>query len=75
MDLEMPGMDGLDATRAIRALESAERRIPIYAMTAHALEGTLEKCLDAGMDGWLTKPIQPNQLEAVLNQITKAIAN
>ena len=75
MDLEMPGMDGLDATRAIRALENAERRIPIYAMTAHALEGTLETCLDAGMDGWLTKPIQPNQLEAVLNQITNATVN
>ncbi len=69
MDLEMPGMDGLEATAAIRALESGVTRVPIYAMTAHALEGTLEKCLNSGMDGWLTKPIQPDVLKQMVNEI------
>jgi two-component system sensor kinase len=69
MDLEMPGMDGLEATRSIRGLEHGVTRVPIYAMTAHALDGTLEKCLRAGMDGWLTKPIQPDLLKQILNEI------
>ncbi len=68
MDLEMPGMDGLEATSAIREFENGLSRVPIYAMTAHALDGTLEKCLSAGMDGWLTKPIQPDVLKRILNE-------
>ena len=70
MDLEMPGMDGLEATGTIRTYEAGKMHIPIYAMTAHALDGTLEKCLAAGMDGWVTKPIQPNILRDILGTIS-----
>jgi PAS domain S-box-containing protein len=67
MDVQMPEMDGLDATRAIRAREGASgSRLPIVAMTAHAMEGDRERCLDAGMDGYVTKPVEAERLiEAV----------
>jgi signal transduction histidine kinase/CheY-like chemotaxis protein/HPt (histidine-containing phosphotransfer) domain-containing protein len=59
MDIDMPGVDGLDATRAIRALEQAEGRLatPVVALTAHAVDGYRDRCLDAGMDEFATKPI------------------
>ena len=66
MDLEMPGMDGLQATREIRKTDNGPQRTPIIAMTAHVLEGTEIKCLEAGMDACLTKPIQPETLQAML---------
>ena len=64
MDLQMPVMDGISATQAIRAGETAlsNPRIPIIAMTAHALKGDRERCLDAGMDDYVAKPIQPQAL-------------
>ena len=67
MDVELPGMDGITATRAIRATEQRDgAHVPILALTAHALPGVREQCLDAGMDGWLAKPIRPAELlEAV----------
>jgi CheY-like chemotaxis protein len=53
MDVEMPLMNGLEATKAIRASESSNRRVPIVTMTAHAMKGDRERCLAAGVDGYL----------------------
>jgi signal transduction histidine kinase/ActR/RegA family two-component response regulator len=67
MDMQMPVMDGVTATKEIRALSGPERDIPIIALTANALVGQREICLAAGMNGFLTKPIQPDELyEAIL---------
>ena len=62
MDVQMPEMDGFDATAAIRASSGQTAHIPIIAMTAHALKGDRERCLDAGMDEYVAKPIQAKQL-------------
>jgi len=67
-DIHMPGMDGIEATQAIRARETecGRRRTPIVALTADALETGMRACKDAGMDGFLTKPIEPTQLDEML---------
>jgi CheY-like chemotaxis protein len=68
MDVQMPFMDGLETTSRIRASEKAQdaKHVPIIAMTAHALKGDRERCLQAGMDDYITKPFSPHQLQAVL---------
>jgi len=73
MDVQMPVMSGYDATRAIRAAERATGgHIPIVALTAHAMKGDREICLDAGMDDYLGKPIRPQELAAVLDRWGKS---
>ncbi|SDD93730.1 PAS domain-containing hybrid sensor histidine kinase/response regulator [Nocardioides lianchengensis] len=66
MDCQMPVMDGFDATRAIRALDGDVARIPIVAMTAAATEAERERCREAGMDDFLTKPVVPALLDSTL---------
>ncbi|MBI3678599.1 MAG: response regulator [Proteobacteria bacterium] len=70
-DIHMPGLDGVEATRQIRAHESrcGRTRVPIVALTADALETGRRACQEAGMDGFLTKPVDPAELDAVLSEI------
>jgi len=79
MDIQMPIMDGFKATDIIRDLESkislfnnkdndSVSRVPIIAMTAHALEGYREKCIDAGMDDYITKPLKKQTLEQMISK-------
>jgi len=66
MDCGMPEMDGYSATRAIRGQQSNGTRVPIIALTAHAISGTREECLAAGMDDYIAKPVTPEALEQML---------
>jgi CheY-like chemotaxis protein len=68
MDCQMPNVDGYEATARIRAQERDGRRLPVIAMTAHAMAGDRERCLDAGMDDYLSKPLRPELLDAVLER-------
>jgi len=63
MDVQMPEMDGFDATHMIRKLEKISgKHVPIVAMTAHAMKGDRAQCLQAGMDGYVSKPINQGEL-------------
>jgi CheY-like chemotaxis protein len=70
MDVQMPELGGLEATALIREREiKTGRHIPIVAITAHALKGDRERCLEAGMDAYLAKPIQPQQLRKMIDDM------
>jgi CheY-like chemotaxis protein len=76
MDLHMPGMDGLEATRRIRAIEAEEAtsRTPIIALTANASPEDRDACMAAGMDGFLVKPLNREQLATALVADAAALA-
>jgi two-component system, sensor histidine kinase and response regulator len=71
MDVQMPEMDGFEATRSIREYEDATLRehLPIVAMTAHAMKGDRERCLAAGMDAYISKPVRASELSHTISQI------
>ena len=68
LDVSMPEMDGYEATQAIRSYEKRQGldRVPIIGLTAHAMESDRQRCLDAGMDDYLSKPIRQSELIATL---------
>ncbi len=72
MDVQMPEMDGLEATARIRSLEEERQptgRTPIIAMTANAMKGDKERCLDAGMDGYISKPVKRQTMFAEIDRV------
>ncbi len=70
MDVQMPAMDGFEAAGRIRREEQGTgRHVPILAMTAHAMKGDRERCLEAGMDGYVAKPIQPHELYEAIDAL------
>ena len=71
MDVQTPSMDGIQCTRTIRGNPGAAQDIPIIAMTAHAMTGDRQLCLDAGMDDYLSKPIVRDDLNRTLARITR----
>jgi CheY-like chemotaxis protein/HPt (histidine-containing phosphotransfer) domain-containing protein len=75
MDVQMPKMDGFEATAEIRKLESKSgRHTPIIAMTAHAMKGDRKRCLDAGMDDYISKPISSDALQHMIAELVPAVA-
>ncbi len=72
MDVQMPEMDGFEATRVIRKREGEKRHTPIIAMTAHAMKGDQERCLKAGMDDYVPKPIEPQKLFNTIEKYVKS---
>jgi PAS domain S-box-containing protein len=71
MDVQMPEVGGFEATKIIRAKEKDQSHIPIIAMTAHAMKGDRERCLEAGMDDYVSKPIEPSKLIDTIKKWTR----
>ncbi len=71
MDIQMPEMDGLEATKAIRSLNDGFKDVPIVAMTANAMKGDREICLSAGMNDYISKPVKPKSLKAAITSWAK----
>jgi two-component system sensor histidine kinase RpfC len=68
IDLRMPRMDGIEFTRRYRSKETSSRHLPIYALTANTAEDAMKNCLEAGMDGFLNKPVEVEQLDAIIER-------
>jgi two-component system, sensor histidine kinase and response regulator len=76
MDVQMPEMDGFEATAAVRGRErNTGRHLPIIAMTAHAMRGDQERCLASGMDGYISKPIRAQELISLLERFSVVTSN
>jgi CheY-like chemotaxis protein len=76
MDIQMPVMDGFEATQAIREKEmESGLHLPIVALTAHTMKGDAERCRAVGMDDYLSKPIQPKELDAILKKYSSCLTN
>jgi PAS domain S-box-containing protein len=72
MDVQMPEMNGFEATKIIREMEGDKRHTPIIAMTAHAMKGDRERCLQSGMDDYISKPIEPQEFFDAIEKWTKS---
>src|ERR1700761_741248 len=72
MDIEMPEMNGFEATQAIRDSEPRNSHVPIYALTAHALSGDRDKCLAGGMDGYIAKPINVDEVLKIISSVAQS---
>jgi signal transduction histidine kinase/CheY-like chemotaxis protein/HPt (histidine-containing phosphotransfer) domain-containing protein len=75
MDIQMPKMNGLDAARLIRSQQVTSRRIPIYAITAQAMPGDENECLESGMDGYISKPFDPNRLFQIVESVESVVVD
>lgn len=77
MDIQMPVLDGLETVRALRAKEAKERspRLPVVAVTAHAMKGDRDKCVEAGFDGYVTKPIRIAELFGEIDRLISGVAH
>jgi signal transduction histidine kinase/AmiR/NasT family two-component response regulator len=75
MDIQMPVMNGIQATKGIRSLQSAVAKIPIVAMTAHSLYGEMQNCYNAGMNGYVSKPFKPEHLFAAIVDAVRGGSN
>ena len=73
MDVRMPIMDGLEATKAIRAREDGQKRVPIIAVTANAMKGDRERCLAAGMCGYISKPINGHEMIVLVESLAASV--
>ena len=72
MDCQMPVMDGFKCTEEIRRRENGKKRTPIVAMTANAIKGVRDKCLESGMDDYITKPVNPDDLSRIIQHLGAA---